>query len=189
MWWDKKPEPIAPKSPITVPPPPPSPPLENPMTDRKPVVPSPNLPNRSQTFLAPSMLIRGELSGEDDVLIEGQVEGTISVQEHCLTVGPQGQVKAEVRAREVIIQGTVNGNVSGSEKIEIRRTGHVVGDLVTAAIAIEEGAYFKGSIDILREERQELPQPRSAASSLPAETVGHETPLTLRVEESSKVQS
>jgi len=135
------------------------------------------------------MLMRGEISGEDDVLIEGQVEGTISVQENCLTVGPQGQVKAEVRARQVIIQGTVNGNVSTSEKIEIRKTGHVVGDLVTAAIAIEEGAYFKGSINILRDERHDVPQARSAAANVAAEPLGRETPLTLRVEEGPKVSS
>jgi cytoskeletal protein CcmA (bactofilin family) len=85
-----------------------------------------------------------------------------------LTVGADGQVKAEIHARQVIILGTVTGNVSAREKIEIRRTGHVVGDLLAGAIAIEEGAYFKGSIDILREEVPETS--RAVAAPSPLET-------------------
>jgi cytoskeletal protein CcmA (bactofilin family) len=69
-----------------------------------------------------------------------------------LTVGKEGQVKAEIRARQVVILGSVTGNVAAREKIEIRRTGHMVGDLVAGTVAIEEGAYFKGSIDIARDE-------------------------------------
>ncbi len=64
----------------------------------------------------------------------------------------EGRVKAEIRARQVVILGSVTGNVTASEKIDIRRTGHMAGDLVTASVAIEEGAYFKGSIDIARDE-------------------------------------
>ncbi len=194
MWWDKKPEPIPPKTPWVAPPPPapPSPQLEKPMTDRKPLTPSPTLPNRSQTIIGPSMLVRGEISGTDDLQVEGQFEGTISVQDHCVTVGPQGEVKAEIRARQVVIQGTVNGNVSAGEKIEIRKSGHVVGDLLTAAIAIEEGAYFKGSINILRDGHQDLPQPLSTAG-IPrpreAESPAPETPLAVRLGESAKMQS
>jgi cytoskeletal protein CcmA (bactofilin family) len=103
------------------------------------------------------------------LLIEGQFDGTITLPEHCLTVGPNGHVKAEIRARQVVILGSVDGNITAREKIEIRKTGHVVGDLVSAGIAIEEGAYFKGSIDILREgAQQELPNlsaPRALKAS------------------------
>jgi cytoskeletal protein CcmA (bactofilin family) len=111
------------------------------------------------------MVLRGDLSGTEDLLIEGQFEGTISLQEHCLTIGPHGQVKAEIHARQVVIQGSVNGNITAGEKIEIRKSGNVVGDLVAAAIAIEDGAYFKGSIDILREQPQEVARALSTSNA------------------------
>ena len=98
------------------------------------------------------MVAQGQLSSGEDLLIEGQFEGNINLDDHCLTVGTEGHVKAEIRARQVVILGSVTGNVAAREKIEIRRTGHVVGDLVAATVAIEEGAYFKGSIDIARDD-------------------------------------
>ena len=106
-------------------------------------------------------MAQGQLSSGEDLLIEGQFEGTISLDEHCLTVGTEGHVKAEIRARQVVILGSVTGNVAAREKIEIRRTGHVVGDLIASTVAIEEGAYFKGSIDIARDD---------AAAAAPAAT-------------------
>ena len=120
--------------------------------------PSTQSGSASPTLLGRSMVMRGELSGQEDLVIEGQFEGTITLEDHCLTVGTEGQVKAEVHARQVVIQGALSGNVTAREKIEIRRTGHVVGDLLAAAVAIEEGAYFKGSIDILREESADEPR-------------------------------
>jgi cytoskeletal protein CcmA (bactofilin family) len=108
-----------------------------------------------QTVLGQTVVLRGELSANEDLLIEGQFEGTVSLEDHRLTVGANGQVKAEIRARQVVILGTVSGNVVAGEKVEIRRSGHVVGDLKAGAVAMEEGAYFKGSIDILREEAEE----------------------------------
>jgi cytoskeletal protein CcmA (bactofilin family) len=97
------------------------------------------------------MVLHGELMGKEDLLIEGQFEGMINLPENCVTVGAGGEVKAEIHARQVIVQGKVTGNIAAGDKIEIRKTGHVVGDLVAAAIAIEDGAFFKGSIDIVRE--------------------------------------
>lgn len=111
--------------------------------------------SQRHTLLGQTVVLRGELSANEDLLIEGQFEGTVSLDDHRLTVGTGGQVKAEIRARQVVVLGSVSGNVSTSDKIEIRRTGHVVGDLKAGAVAIEEGAYFKGSIDILRDESQE----------------------------------
>jgi cytoskeletal protein CcmA (bactofilin family) len=107
--------------------------------------------NPNHTVLGRSMVLHGDLMGKEDLLIEGQFEGVINLPEHCVTVGTSGEVKAELHARQVIVQGKVTGNISAGEKIEIRKTGHVVGDLVAAAIAIEDGAFFKGSIDIVRE--------------------------------------
>ncbi len=121
---------------------------------------------QNETLLGRSVVLRGDLSGKEDLLIEGQFEGTINLQDNCLTVGPHGQVKAEIHARQVVVQGAVNGNISAREKIEIRKTGNVVGDLVAAGIAIEDGAYFKGSIDILREQPEAVARPVSAPSVL-----------------------
>jgi cytoskeletal protein CcmA (bactofilin family) len=92
------------------------------------------------------------------LLIDGEVEGTVELQEASLTVGPHGRVTADIRAKEIIIDGAVKGNLYASERIEIRRSGSVVGDLVSARVMIEDGAYFKGSVDIVRQEA-EAPRP------------------------------
>jgi cytoskeletal protein CcmA (bactofilin family) len=96
--------------------------------------------------------LRGELSGDEDLAIEGQFDGKIQLRDHCLTVGAQGQVKAEIQASRVIVHGAVTGNITARDRIEIRKTGRVLGDLLAPGISIEDGAYFKGSIEILREE-------------------------------------
>jgi len=104
------------------------------------------------TVIGPSVTLHGELAGDEDLVIEGQFDGTLRLGENCVTVGTQGQVKAEIQASRVIVQGAVTGNITARERIEIRKTGRVLGDLMAAGIAIEDGAYFKGSIEILREE-------------------------------------
>lgn len=104
------------------------------------------------TYLGGSVVLKGELTADEDLTIEGQLEGSVNLQGHCVTVGQHGQVKADITARQVAISGKLNGKVNAQEKIEIRRTGNVVGDLISAGVAIEEGAYFKGSIEILRDE-------------------------------------
>jgi len=116
-----------------------------------------NMPatGNARTYLGRTVVAQGQLSAGEDLLIEGQYEGNIKLEDHCLTIGAEGQVKAEIRARQVVILGAVTGNVAAREKVEIRRTGHVVGDLHAATVAIEEGAYFKGSIDISRDNRSE----------------------------------
>jgi cytoskeletal protein CcmA (bactofilin family) len=117
-------------------------------------MPTPSLSPASiqdQVRLGESLIVHGELSGNEDLAIEGQFEGTINLQGHCLTVGADGQVKAEIHAGRVLIQRAVNGNITARDRLEIRKTGQVVGDLVSPGISIEDGAYFKGSIEILRE--------------------------------------
>jgi cytoskeletal protein CcmA (bactofilin family) len=105
----------------------------------------------ARSILGPSVALRGELAGDEDLLIEGQFDGSVHLGEHCVTVGAQGQVKAEIQALRVVVQGSVTGNITARERIEICKTGRVMGDLMAAGIAIEDGAYFKGSIEILRE--------------------------------------
>ncbi len=119
-----------------------------------------------QAAVGRSLVIKGELTASEDLLIEGQFEGTLNIQDHRLTVGANGKVNAEVHARQVIILGTINGNVNAREKIELRRSGNVVGDLLAASVAIEEGAYFKGSIDIHRDGKgSESPVAAAASAS------------------------
>ena len=105
----------------------------------------------TRTQLGRSMTVKGELSGDEDLLISGQFEGTVNLHGHCLTIGPEGKVQAEIQAARVIIHGSVHGNISVKERVEIYKTGHVVGDLLAPGISIEDGAYFKGKIEILRE--------------------------------------
>ena len=98
-----------------------------------------------------SMNIKGEIRTREELLIDGEVEGLVESHSQ-LTVGPNGKVKANIKAREVIVYGSVRGNVDVVEKIAIRDKGSVIGDIKTAGISIDDGAYFKGSIDIVRAE-------------------------------------
>jgi len=97
-----------------------------------------------------SVVIKGELSGSEDLTIEGQVEGKIELRQNVLTIGPNGKIKAQVFAKSVIVLGEVVGNVTASEKVDIRDNGSVDGDLVSPRVAIAEGAHFRGSIDMQR---------------------------------------
>src|SRR6266540_120632 len=97
-----------------------------------------------------SVVIKGELNGSEDLTIEGHVEGTIQLREHVLTIGPNGKIKAQVFAKAVIVLGEVTGNVTASEKVDIRDNGSVDGDIVSPRVAIAEGAHFRGSVDMQR---------------------------------------
>lgn len=95
-----------------------------------------------------SVVIKGELSGSEDLYVDGQVEGSISLKGNSLTVGPHGQIKASVEAKGVIVQGKLEGNILASDRVELRKTAVVTGDVSTQRIAIEEGAYLRGKVDI-----------------------------------------
>jgi cytoskeletal protein CcmA (bactofilin family) len=95
-----------------------------------------------------SVVIKGELSGSEDLYVDGQVEGSIALKNNSLTVGPNGQIRASVEAKGVIIQGKLEGNVTASDRVELRKSAIVTGDIATQRIAIEEGAYLKGKVDI-----------------------------------------
>jgi cytoskeletal protein CcmA (bactofilin family) len=115
-----------------------------------------NRPEASQTLekdivnIGKSVVIKGELNGSEDLTIEGQVEGTIQLRDHVLTIGPNGKIKAQVFAKAVIILGEVTGNVTASEKVDIRDNGSVDGDIISPRVAIAEGAHFRGSVDMQR---------------------------------------
>jgi len=95
-----------------------------------------------------SVVIKGELSGSEDLYLDGQVEGSILLKGNNLTVGPNGQVKANVDAKGIIIQGKLEGNLHVSDRVELRKSAVVMGDIATQKIAIEEGAYLKGKVDV-----------------------------------------
>jgi cytoskeletal protein CcmA (bactofilin family) len=97
-----------------------------------------------------SVVIKGELNGSEDLTIEGHVEGTIQLRDHVLTIGPNGKIKAQVFAKAVIVLGEVTGNVTASEKVDIRDNGSVDGDIISPRVAIAEGAHFRGSVDMQR---------------------------------------
>jgi cytoskeletal protein CcmA (bactofilin family) len=97
-----------------------------------------------------SVVIKGELTGSEDLTIEGHVEGKIELRQNVLTIGPNGKIKAQVFAKSVVILGEVTGNVTASEKVDLRDNGSVDGDIAAPRVAIAEGAHFRGSIDMQR---------------------------------------
>ena len=98
--------------------------------------------------LGSTLHVKGEITGNEDLLIDGSVEGLVQLEDRKLTVGASAKVTADVIAREVVVYGNVKGNLRARDRIEIKKDGSVVGDLTTARISIEDGAYFKGSIEI-----------------------------------------
>jgi cytoskeletal protein CcmA (bactofilin family) len=105
---------------------------------------------RDMVNIGKSVIIKGELAGSEDLTIEGHVEGKIELKDHVLTIGPNGKIKAQVFAKSVIVLGEVNGNVSATEKVDIRDGGSVDGDIISPRVAIAEGAHFRGSVDMQR---------------------------------------
>jgi cytoskeletal protein CcmA (bactofilin family) len=122
---------------------------------------------RDVVNIGKSVVIKGELSGSEDLTIEGQVEGKIELRQNVLTIGPNGKIKAQVFAKAVIVLGEVVGNVTASEKVDIRDNGSVDGDLVSPRVAIAEGAHFRGSIDMQRQGAS-VTKPEGKAEAKPA---------------------
>jgi cytoskeletal protein CcmA (bactofilin family) len=118
-----------------------------------------------------SVVIKGELNGSEDLTIEGQVEGKIELKDHVLTIGSNGKIKAQVFAKALIVLGEVNGNISASDKVEIRDGGAVDGDIVSPRVAIAEGAHFRGSVDMQR-------KGGTPSAQLPVRPLGQATPST-----------
>jgi cytoskeletal protein CcmA (bactofilin family) len=111
-----------------------------------PVAPVPA--GRSTSYLGPGLLIQGEISGNEDLRLDSTVDGLVSIGGFRLTLGPGGHVNGDIVAREALIAGEVTGDVRVRDRIEIAKSASIEGDLSTAKIVIEEGAYFKGNLDI-----------------------------------------
>lgn len=121
--------------------------------------------------LGKSVVIKGELSGSEDLYIDGQVEGSIELHGNNLVIGPNGHVHANVNAKGVIVQGKLEGNIHATDRAELRKSAIAVGDIITQRVAIEDGAYFKGKVDIQRESarpEQSKTQARGASAAVAA---------------------
>ena len=176
--WNKKRE-DEPQRPLYTPPTPaPSAPANNPVDLRKETPVSSMPPARFEpetrggaASIGKAVKIVGQIFSREDLYIDGEVEGTVEALEHKLTIGPNGTVRAQVKAREVVALGTIQGNVEATEKIEIRKDAKLSGDIRTARIIIEDGAYFKGSIDIVKPEPAKVgvkTQPATPAAAPPS---------------------
>jgi cytoskeletal protein CcmA (bactofilin family) len=129
---------------------------------------------RNSATIGKAVRVVGQIYTKEDLYVDGDVEGTIESQENKVTVGPNGRVQASIKAREVIILGQVQGNVETSDKVDLRKDAKLVGDIITSRISIEDGALFKGSIDIKKPEPRPVaatPPTAAPASPRPAEPV------------------
>jgi cytoskeletal protein CcmA (bactofilin family) len=174
--WNKKEEPPAPR-PASVTPAPVPAPIEikkEPTPVSSTPFRTPESDSRNAATIGKSVKIVGQIFTKEDLYVDGDVEGTIESQDNKVTVGPNGRVQASIRAREVIILGQVQGNVETADKVDIRKDAKLVGDITTARISIEDGALFKGSIDIRKPEpKSSTPTPAAAATPRPAEASSH----------------
>ncbi len=115
---------------------------------------------RGSSNIGRTVTVKGDIRGDEDLQVDGQLEGRLDLGQHRLTIGPNGQVQATIRAREVDVHGIVKGNVEATERIILRKNSKLTGDLKMASVVIEDGAYFKGSVDIA--------QPQGAEALVPA---------------------
>jgi cytoskeletal protein CcmA (bactofilin family) len=128
----------------------------------------------SVNSIGKSVKVVGQIFSKEDLFVDGTVEGTLEASEHKVTIGPHGTIQATIKAREVLVLGTIQGNVEAFERLEIRKDAKLLGDIRTARIVIEDGAYFKGSIDIIKPEpvkassKPAAAAPASAATPAPA---------------------
>jgi cytoskeletal protein CcmA (bactofilin family) len=159
-----------------VPPTAPSPPVVHQSTAPRVEPVQPAQQEKAIVNIGKSVIIKGELSGSEDLTIEGQVEGKIELRQNVLTIGPNAKIKAQVLARAVVVEGSVQGNIASSEKIEIRDKGSVEGDLSSPRVAIADGAHFRGSIDMQQAKGAEKHDGKPAAAAAPAPTAAPAQP-------------
>lgn len=125
-------------------------------------------PANTGNSIGKSVKVVGQIYSKEDLYVDGTVEGTLEASEHKLTIGPHGTIQASIKAREVLVLGTIQGNVEAFERLEIRKDAKLMGDIRTARIVIEDGAYFKGSIDIIKPEPVKATAKPAAAAAAPA---------------------
>ncbi len=138
--------------------------------------PNLNVPKDSKTqaytdradvgHIGKSVVIRGELTGNEDLYLDGEIEGNIDLRDHKLVIGPNGKIKATITARDIVLHGRVEGNIAAAERVELKKSCSLVGDVSTQRIVIEDGAFFKGAIDIKENPNRETRvEPKKSVSS------------------------
>jgi cytoskeletal protein CcmA (bactofilin family) len=147
-------------------------PASIPAQERTPAPPAPvSQTPKITAAVGRTMRVRGEIHCDEELYLDGDVEGTLVVHQR-LTIGPNGKVKANVKAKELVVSGSIQGNVEAAERVAIMKGASIVGDVKTAGIVIEDGAYFKGGIDILRPEKK-IPE---TASNIPSKAANARSP-------------
>jgi cytoskeletal protein CcmA (bactofilin family) len=124
-----------------------------------------------------SVVVKGELSGSEDLYLDGEVEGSIELRGHSLIVGPHGRVRANIHARDVVVHGKVDGSIRGTDRVELKKSAILVGDVTTQRIIIEDGAFFKGAIDVQKEGARTEPRREPALAAAPAVGAGAQAAL------------
>jgi len=169
MWKRKDDEYATPQEPSVSPaaPAPPAPaarPVEHPRSEP--------LRSAEVATIGKSVVVKGELSGSEDLVLDGEVEGSITLRGQTLTIGPNGRVRANIEARNVILHGKVDGDIHATERVDLRKSASLSGNIATARISIEDGAFFKGGIDIQKPEPgakiESKPQVSAAAAPVSA---------------------
>lgn len=125
-----------------------------------------------------SVVVKGELSGSEDLYLDGEVEGSVELRDHSLIIGPHGRVRANVHARDIVVHGKVEGNCRGTERVELKKSAVLMGDISTQRIIIEDGAFFKGSIDIQKETGKAEPKRDAVLSAAAAAGASSVSPST-----------
>ncbi len=126
---------------------------------------------RSPATIGRSITIKGEVSGDEDLLIEGRVDGSVNLGQHSVTVGPDGKVKANITGRVVTVEGTVEGDLVAEERVVLRSTANVQGDLTAPRVVLEDGANFRGGVDMSGSDqgrRRSQPAASNRASTQPS---------------------
>ena len=134
--------------------------------------------SREAAVIGPSIHIDGDVRGEEDLLIEGEVSGTVQLKNNSLTIGPQGKVRADVYAHSIYVDGLLEGDMYGSERVNIRKSAQVRGNITSPRVSLEDGAKFKGSIEMDPQAVQGVVgrAPKSAPSAAAAKPVAQQPP-------------
>lgn len=129
---------------------------------------------RSGALIGKSLEVTGKIRGAEDLVIDGKLEGDVELPEHRLTVGPSGVLQGKIRAREIVVYGSVQGNLEASERVEIKKHAKVIGDLKAQRPVIEDEAYFKGNVETIR---AETPKPAPAQPQAKAAAAAQAAPV------------
>jgi cytoskeletal protein CcmA (bactofilin family) len=137
---------------------------------------TPRMAQPDQARIGKGVQVNGEISGAEDLYVDGEVQGSITLRDQVLTIGPNANVRASIDAGQVIVQGAINGNIT-AKRVELKGTAKVVGDVSTERIVMEDGAYLKGGVDVHKAERESRQESKAAAASSSTASTPEEAPV------------